>query len=109
MCFYLYKEKAMKIISIKANRKSLPDVSELKAMIKSTKGRFFSAEFIKSDGSRRKIVARIGCHKGVKGTGRKLKKEHLIAVYEPKVKGWRTINLETLQNFKCGNFEFGVE
>ena len=39
----------MKIISIKADRKSLPDVNELKAMIKSTKGRFFSADFIKAD------------------------------------------------------------
>ena len=61
----------MKIISIKADRKSLPDVSELKAMIKSTKGRFFSADFIKTDGTKRKIVARVGCHIGVKGTSTK--------------------------------------
>ena len=99
----------MKIISIKADRKSLPDVSELKAMVKSTKGKFFSAEFIKSDGSKRKIVARVGCHIGVKGTSNRKQKEHLIAVYEPKVKGWRTINLETLQHFKCGNFDWKVE
>ena len=98
-----------KVVYVTSERNNRPPNDELKAMIKTTNGRFFSAEFIKSDGSRRKIVARIGCHKGVKGTGRKLKKEHLIAVYEPKVKGWRTINLETLQNFKCGNFEFGVE
>ena len=99
----------MKIISIKADRKSLPDVSELKAMVKSTKGKFFSAEFIKSDGSKRKIVARVGCHIGVKGTSNRKQKEHLIAVYEPKTKGWRTINLDTLRHFKCGNFEFDVE
>ena len=97
------------VISIISPRSNRPSSDELKAMIKTTKGKFFSAEFIKSDGSMRKIVARVGCHKGVKGTGRKLKKEHLIAVYEPKTKGWRTINLETLQHFKCGNFEFGVE
>ena len=99
----------MKIVSIKANRKSLPDVSELKAMVKSTKGKFFSAEFIKADGSQRKIVARVCCHIGVKGTSNRKQKENLIAVYEPKTKGWRTINLETLQHFKCGNFEFSVE
>ena len=99
----------MKIISIKADRKSLPDVSELKAMVKSTKGRFFSADFIKADGTRRKIVARVGCHIGVKGTSNRKQKDNLIAVYEPKTKGWRTINVYTLQHFKCGNFEFSVE
>ena len=99
----------MKIVSIKANRKSLPDVSELKAMVKSTNGKFFSAEFIKADGSKRKIVARVGCHIGVKGTSNRKQKEHLIAVYEPKVKGWRTINLETLQHFKCGGFNWEIE
>ena len=99
----------MEIVSIKVDRKSLPDVSEIKAMVKSSKGKFFSAEFIKSDGSKRKIVARVGCHIGVKGTYNRKQKEHLIAVYEPKVKGWRTVNLETLQHFKCGNFEFDVE
>ena len=97
------------VISIISPRNSRPSSDELKAMVKSTKGKFFSAEFIKSDGSKRKIVARVGCHIGVKGTSNRKQKEHLIAVYEPKVKGWRTINLETLQHFKCGNFEFGVE
>ena len=99
----------MKIISIKADRKSLPDVNELKAMIKSTKGRFFSADFTKADGTKRHIVARVGCHIGVKGTSNRKQKDNLIAVYEPKTNGWRTINLGTLQHFKCGNFEFSVE
>ena len=41
----------MKIVSIKADRKSPPEVCELKAMVKSSKGKFFSAEVInpKSD------------------------------------------------------------
>ena len=99
----------MKIVSIKADRKSLPDVSELKAMVKSSKGKFFSAEFIKADGSKRKIVARVGCHIGVKGTSNRKQKENLVTVYEPKVKGYRTINLETLQNFKCGGLSWRVE
>ena len=97
------------IISIISPRNSRPSSDELKAMIKSTKGRFFSADFIKADGTKRHIVARVGCHIGVKGTSTRTSKEHLIAVYEPKTKGWRTINLGTLQHFKCGNFEFSVE
>ena len=97
------------VISIISPQNNRPSSDELKAMVKSTKGKFFSAEFIKADGSQRKIVARVGCHIGVKGTSNRKQKENLIAVYEPKTKGWRTINLKTLQHFKCGNFEFSVE
>ena len=97
------------VISIISPRNNRPSSDELKAMIKSTKGRFFSADFIKSDGTKRHIVARIGCHIGVKGTSNRKQKDNLIAVYEPKTKGWRTINVCTLQHFKCGNFEFSVE
>ena len=96
-------------VCITSSRNNRPSSDELKAMVKSSKGKFFSAEFIKADGSKRKIVARVDCHIGVKGTSNRKQKEHLIAVYEPKTKGWRTINLDTLQHFKCGNFEFSVE
>ena len=97
------------VITVISPRNNRPSSDELKAMIKSTKGRFFSAEFIKANGSKRKIIARVGCHIGVKGVGRKNIKESLVTVYEPKVKGYRTINLETLQNFKCGGLSWKVE
>ena len=97
------------VITVISPRSNRPSSDELKAMIKSTKGRFFSAEFIKANGSKRKIIARVECHIGVKGVGRKNIKENLIAVYEPKTKGWRTINLETLRHFKCGNFNWEIE
>ena len=97
------------VISIISPRNNRPSSDEVKAMIKSTKGRFFSADFIKADGTKRHIVARVGCHIGVKGTSNRKQKDHLISVYEPKTKGWRTINVNTLQHFKCGNFEFSVE
>ena len=96
-------------VCITSPRNNRPSSDELKAMIKSTKGRFFSAEFIKANGSKRKIVARVGCHIGVKGTSNRKQKDRLITVYEPKVKGYRTINLETLQHFKCGGLSWKVE
>ena len=99
-------KNAITVISPRSNR---PSSDELKAMIKSTKGRFFSAEFIKANGSKRKIVARVGCHIGVKGVLNRKQKENLVTVYEPKVKGYRTINLETLQNFNCGGFNWEIE
>ena len=97
------------VISIVSPRNNRPSSDELKAMIKSTKGRFFSAEFIKANGSKRKIIARVGCRIGVKGVLNRKQKDRLITVYEPKVKGYRTINLETLQNFKCGGFNWEIE
>ena len=99
-------KNAVCIISPQNNR---PSSDELKAMIKSTKGRFFSAEFIKANGSKRKIIARVGCHIGVKGTSNRKQKENLVTVYEPKVNGYRTINLETLQNFNCAGLSWKVE
>ena len=99
-------KNAVCIISPQNNR---PSSDELKAMVKSTKGKWFSAEFIKANGSKRKIVARVGCHIGVKGTSNRKQKDRLITVYEPKVKGYRTINLETLQHFKCGGLNWKVE
>ena len=97
------------VITVISPRNSRPSSDELKAMIKSTKGRFFSAEFIKANGSKRKIVARVGCHIGVKGVLNRKQKENLVTVYEPKVNGYRTINLETLQHFKCGGFNWEIE
>lgn len=99
-------KNAITVISPRNNR---PSSDELKAMIKSTKGRFFSAEFIKANGSKRKIVARIGCHIGVKGTSNRKQKDRLITVYEPKVKGYRTINVDTMLTFQCGMFNWKVE
>ena len=96
-------------VCIISPRNSRPSSDEIKAMVKSSKGKFFSAEFIKADGSKRKIVARVGCHIGVKGTSNRKQKEHLIAVYEPKTKGWRTINLETLLSYSCGGLSWKVE
>ena len=63
--------KMKNVISIISPQNNRPSSDELKAMIKSTKGRFFSCVTLKSDGSYRKWVARTGVKKGVKGVGRK--------------------------------------
>ena len=97
------------VISIISPQNNRPSSDELKAMIKYTKGRFFSAEFIKANGSKRKIIARVGCHIGVKGTSNRKQKDRLITVYEPKVNGYRTINVDTMLTFNCGNFTWKVE
>lgn len=97
-----------KIITIKANRQSLPQSDELVKMIKSTNGKFFTCTFIKKDGSVRKLNGRVGCHIGVKGTLNRKQKDNLVTVFDAKVKEYRMINVDTLQSLKCGNFEYKV-
>ena len=97
------------VISIISPRNNRPSSDELKAMIKSTKGRFFSADFIKADGTKRHIVARVGCHIGVKGTSNRKQKDHLVTVFDAQAKGYRMINVDTMLTFKCGNFDWKVE
>mgnify|MGYP000169712272 CR=1 FL=1 len=96
-------------ISITSPQNNRPSSDELKAMIKSTKGRFFSAEFIKANGSKRKIVARVGCHIGVKGVGRKNTKENLVTVFDMQINQFRTLDTNKLLSFNCGCFEWKVE
>jgi hypothetical protein len=67
-------------------------------LIRDSKGKIFSIEFIKKDGTLRKMNARISVKKGVNGKGLKydpFEKGYLIA-YDMGKDGFRTINLETI-------------
>ena len=97
------------VITIVSPRSNRPSADELKAMIKTSKGRFFSCTFIKKDGSMRVMNGRIGCHKGVKGIGRKFKKDNLVTVFDAQAKEYRMINVDTMLTFKCGGLNWKVE
>ena len=99
----------MKIVSIKANRKSLPDVNELKAMIKSSNGCFFSCKTLKDDGSVRHWVARVRVKKGVKGTSTRKQKNNLVTVFDVKINSFRTIDVNKLLSYSCGGFNWEIE
>ena len=75
---------------------------EKKNLIKSTNGRFFRVTFIKADGTIRKMIARIGCKIGVKGTGHALKVDNIVRVFDIIKREWRSIPLDRLIDFKCG-------
>ena len=96
-------------ITVISPRNSRPSSDEMVKMVKSTQGKFFSCTFIKKDGSMRVMNARIGCHKGVKGIGRNFKKENLVTVFDAQAKEYRMVNVDTLQQFSCGNFSWKVE
>ena len=97
------------VIAVTSPRSNRPSADELKAMIKSTKGKWFSCTFIKKDGSMRVMNGRIGCHKGVKGIGRKFQKDNLVTVFDAQAKEYRMINVDTMLTFNCGNFTWKVE
>lgn len=101
--------KMKNVITVISPQNNRPSSDELVKMIKSTKGKWFSCTFIKKDGSKRVMNGRIGCHKGVKGIGRKFQKENLVTVFDAQVKEYRMINVDTMLTFNCGGFTWKVE
>jgi len=85
-------------------------------MIRNTNGKMFSAEFTKKDGSLRKINAVIKCTKHLAGGESTIAhKDNLIGCYDvqagkkEKGKGYRCINIDTIQKVKVGGVEYQVQ
>jgi hypothetical protein len=74
----------------------------MKDKILATNGKFFSVSFIKKDGSERKMTARLGVKKDIKGVGMKYDplERNLIVVFDIHKKAYRMINLSTILTFK---------
>lgn len=65
-----------------------------------SKGRFLSVEFIKKDGSIRKIHGRLGVKKYLAGGSCKLDKNKFIIFYDLHAKGYRAINKASILSVK---------
>lgn len=81
-------------------------IQMMKTLIDSTRGKFFVINFIKKDGTVRKMLTRTGVSKGVKGNGLPNTKENILRAYDLSIGQWRSINLETVQSIKCGKVLF---
>lgn len=90
-------------------------VDHVDALIAKTEGRFFSATFVKKDGTKRTGQFRTGVAKHVKGVGLSYNpKEHnLRGVWEANNKkgcveeqAYRMINLETVEMLKVNGEEY---
>jgi hypothetical protein len=70
--------------------------------ILATNGKFFSVSFIKKDGTERRMTARLGVKKDIKGVGLKFNpsERNLIVVFDIHKKAYRMINLSTILTFK---------
>ena len=65
-------------------------------------GRIFSVTFIKKDGTVRRMAARLGVRKGVKGVGLKFdpSERGLMVVFDMHKREFRMINLNTIIELK---------
>jgi hypothetical protein len=80
-------------------------------LIKNTKGKFFTVAFIKKDGTRRLMNARLGVKMYLKG-GRltyNAESKGLIPIYDVKKKSYRMINTNTITDLKIGNNIYKVK
>lgn len=70
--------------------------------IMQTRGKFFSVSFIKKDGTTRKMTARIGVKKDIKGVGLRFNpsERDLIVAFDIHKRAYRMINLATILTFK---------
>ena len=92
------------------------NIKNLKEMILNTSGKFFVVHFIKANGEMREMIGRLGVEKHLKGgrtysTGTYVQsttagKENLVTIFDTVSEGYRSINLEKLEYFKCGNVEW---
>jgi len=86
-------------------------VSRYKTMeiLKATHGKIFSCEFVKKDGSLRKMVARLGVAKNLKGGKNGAGANNaLVTVYDMAASGYRMINLSTLRTIKVAGVTYEV-
>lgn len=73
------------------------------------KDRFFYVEYKKKNGDLRKMNARFGVKKSLKGG--KSKTDHIstmIPVYDMQKKDYRTLNLDKIEYMQCGDIELGI-
>jgi len=78
---------------------------------KAKDGKIFHVEFYKKDGTLRKMNARLGVKKGVKGVGVNYKNPFIqpyINVYDMQKNAWRKINLDTIVRLKIKGVEYEV-
>ena len=84
---------------------------QAKEIIQTTKGKVFTVSFVKKDGTNRVMNARLGVKVFLKGGTLPYNPDskNLIPVYDMKNRGYRMINVNTINNLKIGNIEYSVK
>jgi len=83
------------MITIPSKRVENPDM--MRRIIEATvQDKFFTIEFVKRDGSLRRINGRLGVKKHIKGGRDCNTNKQMMTVYDNYAKGYRNVNLSTV-------------
>ena len=85
------------MITISYPRMSTPELQR-RVFEATVQDKIFTVEFIKADGTKRTMNARLGVKKHLKGGTNCNTNKSMLPVYDLKAKGYRNINLESLQS-----------
>lgn len=79
-------------------------------ILSANNGRFFSVRFIKKDGSLRKMTCKKVVKKAINGNGAKYNalERGYLPVYDLSKKEYRTLNFNTLMQFKLNGVDYIV-
>lgn len=82
---------------------------KIAASIKATNGAIFGVEFIKKDGSLRKMTCRTGVKSHLRGgQSTTSHKPHLVTVFDTRVGEYRSINLDTIKSMTMFGQRFDI-
>jgi len=80
-----------------------------KSVIEGFGNKIFKVRFVKKDGAIREMSARLGVKSHLRGGRSTITDEHSsIVVFDMQKKEYRCINLDTLEEIKCGNKHYEV-
>lgn len=87
-------------------------IEQIKDLLDGTQGRFFTATFVKKDGSLRRMNCRAGVKRHSNGGRSTVRdKAEYYTVYDCQAKGYRNINMLTLRTIRMDGvtMSFGTE
>lgn len=72
-------------------------------------GKIFSATFTKADGTERRVVARLGVTKHLKGTGKKFDdaEKNIVTCWDFTCSGYRSFRVDRLHSVRAHGDEMG--
>lgn len=88
----------------------MKDLIQMAKVIANTNSKLFSVVFTKADGTERKMLAKVGIkrHLSKKPNKRTTKANpNIVRVFDMEKKAYRSIKLETIKSFSCGNVVVG--
>lgn len=85
-------------------------VNLVRSLLNESKGKIFSVQFTKKDGSLRRMVARTGVTRHLKGGERAYNPEEkgLTFVFDMQKKAYRSINLSTVTSIRINGKEITI-